>query len=777
MSQPEDLGKWFRRTAKASSPDHYQLLGIKRFEADPKRILQVINQKVEFLHEVSGHQDYTEHAQRLLNQIAKAKICLTNAKQKSSYDQQLIKAEQVVAAPPVDLGALPPPKPKTPSVRRKPTPPTPNAAKEQAEGFAFPVWFKPLAGLLLLGVIVGLVVVLLQGQKRGENGQQAANNPDNVEPVMPRSVASQPWKRKGGDKPKEDGGNQTESKTNEQPTRETTPGKNTENESGDRKIEAEPQVKPTKPTFLPENGTFINGVTVTGSDFFPDLPYNNLINGSGIGWDKDNPLNERAQRNDNRKFFWHAGKPKKPAKVDKQYLVFKFPSQRMLTSIYIWNYSHKGQESRAVDELEILLSSEEDPATATFTSLGTFQLKKVLGGNQYADRIDTKVRKVRLVKFRIISAQSGKDSEFVGLGEVRFFMNSHEQPEGAHELALPTGENPNNVENTGNAGTQPPKAEPIPSRSDVELPALTDLKPAQLFKFPDDYQEEVSLDFFASPNPKFSFEARKDSDASLVTIMRVQKDTDPQGIAELRLKDKSVLFQWLETAAADESNNLLRNGLVKLTAGTEKPFWIQLRKPVVLEPFQFSDAGQADTRSDTELPWLPEKRDLKVQIAAFADAKIASSCNPDTVVGRDPAKLFFIKDPKNQLVWFEVNFTVRKSKSSPPSLRLNAKIQELLPRIDGPNARQRPRETQVSELVNFKAAYVRAANAFKQQINKLPRRSPDRGTLGEQVKELTRFANLCDTTGQRIKQAYQQNIPTTVFVEVEGQKVIIATSK
>jgi len=80
--------KWLEIPPGPRPPDHYALLGLPRFESDTKQIEEAARERMKRVREyhIGPHSD---QCQELLNDIAKAKVCLINAKTKDPYDEQL----------------------------------------------------------------------------------------------------------------------------------------------------------------------------------------------------------------------------------------------------------------------------------------------------------------------------------------------------------------------------------------------------------------------------------------------------------------------------------------------------------------------------------------------------------------------------------------------------------------------------------------------------------------------------------------------------------------
>lgn len=104
MSQPFDpYEKWFGISQKDRPVNHYLLLGIKLFEPNLKVIRAAGEKRVEFLQDVSSGK-HVEVAQKCLNEVAKAALCLTNPAKKLAYDREL-KLANAAALPNVVSGA------------------------------------------------------------------------------------------------------------------------------------------------------------------------------------------------------------------------------------------------------------------------------------------------------------------------------------------------------------------------------------------------------------------------------------------------------------------------------------------------------------------------------------------------------------------------------------------------------------------------------------------------------------------------------------------------
>lgn len=83
--------KWLGIAPKDQPPNHYRLLGIDLFEADPDVIDAAANRQMSYLQQ-RAHGKHADLSQKLLNEIAAARVCLLNRKKKAEYDAALRRA-------------------------------------------------------------------------------------------------------------------------------------------------------------------------------------------------------------------------------------------------------------------------------------------------------------------------------------------------------------------------------------------------------------------------------------------------------------------------------------------------------------------------------------------------------------------------------------------------------------------------------------------------------------------------------------------------------------
>ncbi len=98
--------KWLGIPQKDQPPNHYRLLGIEVFESDRDVIDAAANRVMSYLHELSVGAD-AQAAQRLLNEVSAARLCLLTPPKKAGYDE-VLRAQLRPASPPVRAVGPPP---------------------------------------------------------------------------------------------------------------------------------------------------------------------------------------------------------------------------------------------------------------------------------------------------------------------------------------------------------------------------------------------------------------------------------------------------------------------------------------------------------------------------------------------------------------------------------------------------------------------------------------------------------------------------------------------
>jgi hypothetical protein len=80
--------KWLGIPKREQPPNHYRLLALDWFEEDPEVIDAAADRQMAHVRTYQGGR-HADDSQRLLNELAAARVCLLNAEKKAAYDAQL----------------------------------------------------------------------------------------------------------------------------------------------------------------------------------------------------------------------------------------------------------------------------------------------------------------------------------------------------------------------------------------------------------------------------------------------------------------------------------------------------------------------------------------------------------------------------------------------------------------------------------------------------------------------------------------------------------------
>ncbi len=190
--------KWLGIPPKDQPPHHYRLLGIEQYEDDPDVIEAAANRLMAYLHEISSG-DMADQAQKLLNEISTARICLLNEQRRAAYDAKLRsqKAASAIRVKPVV---------RAPSSRSHPSVPrvlTVEPRKSAGASHKRSLWLIACAALLAFSaVVVTLLVVLNYDRRGGDPAQADANESESAPPVSRPAILELDWpvaERDGGE--------------------------------------------------------------------------------------------------------------------------------------------------------------------------------------------------------------------------------------------------------------------------------------------------------------------------------------------------------------------------------------------------------------------------------------------------------------------------------------------------------------------------------------------------------------------------------------------------
>jgi hypothetical protein len=156
--------KWLGIPPEEQPPTHYRLLGVKSMESDIDVIESAADQRMAHLRTFQGG-PRADASQKLLNEVAAAKVCLCDPARKAAYDAMLRDAAPVApVAIPVPLPAV--------SVPKAP-------ARRKRHGAA-------LAGFGIVGVLAVIAVAVEKQTRQAE----AESEPSRIVAVRPVNVVA-----------------------------------------------------------------------------------------------------------------------------------------------------------------------------------------------------------------------------------------------------------------------------------------------------------------------------------------------------------------------------------------------------------------------------------------------------------------------------------------------------------------------------------------------------------------------------------------------------------
>jgi len=180
--------KWLGIAPKDQPPNHYRLLAIEAFESDPEVIDAAANRQMGYLQQRATG-EHAALSQKLLNEVAGARVCLLNAHKKTEYDaelrRQLAKADQPAGKPSPDLtGVKPdgisyvPPAPLRPSRARR-------SFRPEPWHYAVAIGFAGLLG-------IGGWAVFYSGRTSGQQVAVAESEQQDVPQGKGKTTAAPP---------------------------------------------------------------------------------------------------------------------------------------------------------------------------------------------------------------------------------------------------------------------------------------------------------------------------------------------------------------------------------------------------------------------------------------------------------------------------------------------------------------------------------------------------------------------------------------------------------
>lgn len=169
---------WLGIAPKDQPPNHYRLLGIDLFESDPRVIESAADRQMAHVRTFQTGPS-SEYSQRLLNEIATAKVCLLRPEKKQAYDAALRQSLQPETPAPLPM-AIPLAEPLVVAKR-----------EEESE----PFWQKSVVLYSALGIVGALtllaLMLMLFGPGDVEEESASSSQPVAVAKVPPPKPPSE----------------------------------------------------------------------------------------------------------------------------------------------------------------------------------------------------------------------------------------------------------------------------------------------------------------------------------------------------------------------------------------------------------------------------------------------------------------------------------------------------------------------------------------------------------------------------------------------------------
>ncbi len=194
--------EWLGIPPAEQPPSHYRLLGIELFEENAGVIANAADRQMGHLRGFAAGK-HSQLSQRLLNEVAAARVCLLNSDKKADYDEQLRQCIAPASPVPRAVPVAPAVAASQPSAIPAAAPRVPHEAAEREYESGLPPFVLPMAsafGLLVLAAIVwwlsglgGNPQEVAEGQQSG--AEQNAGHPEikpAVQPEDPESEDSKP---------------------------------------------------------------------------------------------------------------------------------------------------------------------------------------------------------------------------------------------------------------------------------------------------------------------------------------------------------------------------------------------------------------------------------------------------------------------------------------------------------------------------------------------------------------------------------------------------------
>ena len=347
------------------------------------------------------------------------------------------------------------------------------------------------------------------------------------------------------------------------------------------------------------------------------------------------------------------------------------------------------------------------------------------------------------------------------------------------------------IETSETGDSDPRSTEPIASNiadlpTSVSLPPISDTSDSTLIKLRGENFDLELISDAATSKSKTVFDL-KGNQVFGWSVDLIRSNKDPLEIASMSLEGEDFQFAWNRNAAAEKvAGAQLANCLLKVSDGLTSKV-LSLRKPLIIEGFQL-DREQPKVRIELdELVNLPTN--TKIELHELDEKTFGSvylgEREDQTFTRKDPLLIHFSELPEYQLMFLQLEADLKNR------TRLDASLQlQLDPGSRSKLATEKTVEAAKQYLENYLADiqlnhdYLKKVKIddHRERYNLTKDQYPNNQRLDD-VKQLKEQLDLSETRFEKFREIqtqlesfYSQPIPVTIFFEVQGQKVILATS-
>ena len=288
-----------------------------------------------------------------------------------------------------------------------------------------------------------------------------------------------------------------------------------------------------------------------------------------------------------------------------------------------------------------------------------------------------------------------------------------------------------------------------------ELPAIDDLSPRKVCDILKNERSLMGAKLFVAPIPRQRsvFTMKRSPDNKRLWIVSLGSSSGETKIAKFWQTDSELRFQWLEAAQKFTHANYLRNGALRLEM--EQVAWVNLRKPIIIDEFSVADKKSIDAAFS--IPWLPQRKQLQVQVLPIA--KVKSHCEPDLIT-KNPARIFFTADTKKMFLWLEVKT------SSGPLRRLEAALKI--------NLEGRIRSARMTELVEYQKRLSAVIDGMQRQLSVLGKNDNRRKQIASAIKTTSAVRSTLAEYQKNLASLEGKSIPVAIYIEFREHRLLIA---